>query len=255
VEASAPKFSVQPNKLGFYSQLRRTVEKIPQTMKGVDLYKYLSDPKRGVKAEELKWTGLDDFLRERAGQKVTPQDVKAFLDQNEVQVQEVTLADRNKGQTKTPEQWLEESAREERIAQQWQRNGDERQAQVHFERAEEANRFAEGLNPDTAGTGGMPKFSQYTLPGGENYREVLLTLPQKARPNADIAKLEAAAKAAGEAWRASPNDRRLEREMDDAQDRVRQAFADSSRSPEGFRGGHFDEPNAIAAFGHSCCSD
>lgn len=51
------RYSAQPSPMGFYSQLQRVAEKIPQSMKGADLYKYLTDSKRGVKAEEMKSLG------------------------------------------------------------------------------------------------------------------------------------------------------------------------------------------------------
>jgi hypothetical protein len=76
----------------------------------------------GVKAEELAWTGLDTFL---AGKKsVTKAEIEKHLEDNQVQVEEIT-----------------------------HRSGDPSQDYTQF--------------------------SKYTLPGGENYREVLMTLPPK----------------------------------------------------------------------------
>jgi len=70
----------------------------------------------GVKSEELKWTGLDEFLA--TNKKKTPQEVMDFLEANKLQIQEVYKRERT-------------------------------------------------------------KFSEYALPGGENYREVLFTLPRE----------------------------------------------------------------------------
>lgn len=49
-----PQFAARPNKQGFYSQLESVAEKIPQAMRGDDMLRYLSDSKRGVKADELE---------------------------------------------------------------------------------------------------------------------------------------------------------------------------------------------------------
>ena len=44
----------------------------------------------GVKPDELKYTGLSDLLREKGQEKVSPDEVKKFLDANNLQIQEVT---------------------------------------------------------------------------------------------------------------------------------------------------------------------
>lgn len=92
----------------FYSQLARAVEKLPQAMKGTDLLRYLQDPKRAVKADELKWTGLDDWLKARGEQKTTAQDVREFLAQNEVGVTDVLLGDRPSRGMADKEVWAQQ---------------------------------------------------------------------------------------------------------------------------------------------------
>jgi hypothetical protein len=51
-------------------------------------------------------------------------------------------------------------------------------ADRYFKLAERSNEMAERLETDSGKVHGAPKFSSYQLPGGENYREVLLTLPK-----------------------------------------------------------------------------
>ena len=82
-----------PDKLGFYSQLERVADKIPQAMSGSDMLRYLSDSKRGVKATEMDTpgTGLADWLKERSGQRVTPKEVQEYVAKNRVEVTEKTL--------------------------------------------------------------------------------------------------------------------------------------------------------------------
>lgn len=70
----------------WYSQLERAVESIPQEKMGVDQLRGMI-AKGGVKADEIKWTELDDFL---AGKKsVTKAEVLEYIRQNKVEVQEV----------------------------------------------------------------------------------------------------------------------------------------------------------------------
>ena len=49
----------------------------------------------GVKPDELKYTGLSDLLREKGQEKVSPDEVKKFLDANNLQIQEVTQFSRH----------------------------------------------------------------------------------------------------------------------------------------------------------------
>ena len=74
---------------GFYSQLEHAVE---QKMKGPvapsQLLAMLRKPESGVKQDELKWSGLDDFLANRK-EPVTKKTVQDFLKANNVQVEEI----------------------------------------------------------------------------------------------------------------------------------------------------------------------
>lgn len=142
-----------------------------------------------VKKEELQFTGLEDFLRDKPN--VTKQEVQDFLANNRVDVQEVTLGgntapsqdllswmnSRSIMTPRNPEEWQELSQKLERYAQQHQKaQGAPETSQRYFTLSEEAGRISEGL--DAGGSAaGATKYDKYTLAGGENYREILLTLP------------------------------------------------------------------------------
>ncbi len=132
-----PQAPVSP--IGFYSAVEQTALNIPR--KQGTGQAFLNDIMKGenVKADEIKWMGLDDFLKGK--QNVTKQEVQDYIANNRVDIQEV--------KSKIPRLPGEEMP------------GDE-------------GAF-------------LPKFGQYTLPGGENYRELLLTLPDNfgAKPNKD----------------------------------------------------------------------
>lgn len=246
------KFATEPNKLGFYSQLQRAAEKIPQPMKGSDLYRYLTDSKRGVKAEEMKWSGLDDFLRERAGQKVTKEQIAEFLRENDVQVKEVSSgkpevsgaeAQALRDWAKTQDDAGAAGALDPEIAPgSWAgvvdaALGGDREAQGHLEYADIPQELVAPLQRDGPF---RAKFAQYQLPGGENYREVLLTLPGKPRtPEAAAqAYYESFVRRGGEsAWSALSEAKK--REVMDS------TPSEATASPT-FSGGHFEEPNVLA---------
>lgn len=176
MQAVAPKAPslLQPQKsdLGFYSQLEAAT--LPLQNKGTG-EQYLAQISKtpGVKPEELQWTGLEDFLKSR--QSVTKAEIQDYLNANRVDVQEVRLGE--------PEAKIE-FFNENQIA----RAGFDRPGYVVYDRN---GRFVDGpfddlisaeiRAEDVSAMGGAPKFSQYTLPGGENYREILLTLPVKQR--------------------------------------------------------------------------
>lgn len=136
---------------------------------------------KGVKPDEIEWSGVTDWLKLQTG-KVTKQQVLAYLDGNGVQVQEVVLGDRL-AET-LPEGW--EVAPNE--------DGDgfilvDEDGEVRGEGETEREAIESAQDEDArAETPGATKYSQYTLPGGTNYREVLLTLPTPADDRMPAAK-------------------------------------------------------------------
>ena len=119
--------------LGFYSALEESALNL-QRNKGSG-QAFLNDLQKApnVKADEVKWTGLDEFLKTKPN--VTKQEVQDYLANNRVEVQEV--------RSTVPRLPGEEM-------------------------------------PGDKGAF-LPKFGSYTLPGGENYREILLTMPAKQK--------------------------------------------------------------------------
>lgn len=158
--------SEKRNPLGFYSALNESIAGVKINSAPVQGWK---DAIKGmvnkgqVKADEVEWSGINDWLDLQQG-KVTREQVLGYLDQGGVQVEETVLG---AGVELTADEMKERS----RLTRQWDANVT--MSDEQFERLQELDRrFAEGqTNP--------PKYDKYTLPGGENYREVLLTLPSK----------------------------------------------------------------------------
>ena len=193
--------------LGFYSALEQAT--IPLQNKGTGS-QFLAQIEKtaGVKPEEVKWTGLDEFLKSR--QNVTKQEVQEFLDKNRVEIKEVALS-----------------------------------------------------NETATYSGELPKFSSYTLPGGENYREILLTLPQKGGDEVKIAEqnMYVLAKQTAdlmEEWKGlseqMPGDPRvvnLYQQLAETRRMRDQAVVDArelrkASEAETYRSSHFDQPNILA---------
>lgn len=116
------------------------------------------------KAAELEAVGLAEWLDLQQG-KISVDDIETFVREHGVQVEETVLG--------APEGWTVTDS--ERL--DWlETNRDDLSDAEEAERAalirRENSATPEGLSSPT-----MPKFSQWQLPGGENYRELLLTLP------------------------------------------------------------------------------
>jgi hypothetical protein len=159
--------------LGFYSAASKAVDNIQQP-KGTGA-QFLAQIEKtpGVKKEELLWTGLDEFL---AGKKsVTKAEVQDYLNTNRVEVKETTLGDMS-GRYKTMETELNKQGYELYVDDNNYFTIFKNDQPVEiYDLPQGLQKFVNDNAPDATET----KFSKYTMPGGENYREVLLTLPEK----------------------------------------------------------------------------
>lgn len=124
-------------------------DKMRGPMPASDIQKMLTA--NGVKDEEMKYTGLDDFLREKGASKVTPQEINDFLQTHDLQVTEVPKGDwSDQGRNLAVSSTLTPQQAED------------------FYRAQYGD---QSLSPT--------RHSQWVMPGGQNYRELLVTLPER----------------------------------------------------------------------------
>jgi hypothetical protein len=258
----------QKSDIGFYSQLEAAT--IPLQNKGTgDQYLAQISKTAGVKPEEIQWTGLDEFLKGKKS--VTKDEILNYLNTNRVDVQEVRLGgpeafnqqrltqledefarlrqhpidDPGFGEEKYNEMIRLMNIRDQsttsdlyrqaddamKFAQRAQARGDTRAAEGFFRQYELLNTRAEKLDLEDLGMQNPPKFSQYTLPGGENYREILLTLPAKRATEA-----EAKAVVGEDRWNLMTPEQRQE---------FMSYPTDSSKQNQ-FKSTHFDQPNILA---------
>ena len=172
----------------FYSALTRAIEDTKMSRAPAKDWAGLIDNLRakGVKQEEIDWSGVKDWLGQQAGP-VTRDQVLQHLRENEVQVQEIekgSIDGRKSGKEKMAEL---RPAMDEMVERHGRFGFDEkseaRRAIISepdswdYDTPEDRRLAHEYSRAAKAGGADSTKFSKYTLPGGENYRELLLTLP------------------------------------------------------------------------------
>lgn len=161
----------------FYSRAIKTVE---EKMGGSASVEQINGMLKEIKPEERKWMGLDTYLKGKT--KVSKEELLANLRGNMVEIKEVTKSNADNGKKVTEN----DITGVDKVGDIWYvdfNNGaqvDVREFEAETE--ELARSYAVwSLNDDQNLAGNYrvdpTKFSQYVLPGGENYREVLFTLP------------------------------------------------------------------------------
>jgi predicted RNA methylase len=196
----------------FYSALTRAVENAKTERAPASQWESTIKNLPSIKEEEVQWSGVREFLADQKGP-VAKADLLNFLRENEVRVEEVEKGaapgNRYEARQRDGVWWTYDTKR-----QRW--------VDDHFDE-DGAREYAQDLN--SKGVDGATKFSQYALPGGQNYRELLLTLPAKRYwVNGDQITAEDLATAHGRA----------------AADRV------GSYGDDVFTSSHWDEPNVLA---------
>ena len=187
----------QPNAPTFYSALDRAVSDIPQAKASAEQWAATLANRPGVKPEEIQWRGLDQYLAGRQGQTVTKQEIADHLAGNKVELGSVVKGgsiQEPKGKvfwTKpdgTQAQMHDEISitspksayREDVVGGKAKWNDENGKPLTDAEAAKRAKEWETYWEiRDNKNGKYSPKFEGYQLPGGENYSEKLLTLPEK----------------------------------------------------------------------------
>ena len=243
----------------FFSAVSNAVDALPMEKGSAQQMRAMIAKSEGVKPEEMAWTGLDDFLKGKKS--VTKAEVQEYMQANEVKIEEVTLPRNRDVGIKSSEDYraeLEEMS-DERLAQEVvdEFGGDFEKVLADItdgvydyidDLVGAFSQTLRGRGLDDAGRlEDRTKFGEYTLPGGENYREVLLTLPEGQTPlNAYNKRLDEVAEAHG----ADNNSQGFQEyatpsEIEELAALQHAAINANDMDPV-FRGGHFDEPNVLA---------
>jgi len=270
--------------LGFYSAAEQATLNIPR--KSGTGESFLNDLMKGqdVKKEELSWLGLDDYLKGKPN--VTRQEVQDYIAGNRVDVQEVRLGEAPSydkirlatlenelsqlkehpidaptfGEEKFNELLKLQNIRDQstvdslysgaevaiRNAQRAQAAGNKELANKYFLESEMFNTRAEALDLKGLGVPNPTKYGQYQLPGGENYREILLTLPnQWDKPRAAQIANEERIKALRQEMYGTSGTNEIRSEISRLQNENTSLQRQISEAPI-YKSSHFDEPNILA---------
>ena len=236
---STPKKYQQPKTLEqaprvappFYSKLQRDIEEKLQQKSSIDQVQAIL---RDTKEEERKWSGIDEFLKGKT--KIDKDVLLEFLRANQVEIQEVEKGDIKPAKARLDKidarmREIEALLAARGLSIGHINGGMPGEIEIENEDGELVDELAPGSellageysdlarlkgseNIETTST----KFSAYQLPGGENYRELLLTLPYEKKGIGELREGET---------------------LIDALDRA-QAANPIFKSP------HFDEPNVLA---------
>lgn len=203
----------------------------------------------GVTPAEIEWSGLGNWLAGQKG-KVTKADVQRYLDEHKVEVKDVTKS--GKGVKQSTDEQAAQFEEEAAInVMNEHPNVDPDSTQFLDLVSDEAYRLAdESLGSNKDG----PKYSDYQLPGGENYREHLLTLPAKSKVQAYAIRYKDGPQM-GEAYASKSEAEAALKELfpnrKDLEIVPEQATNDGVRTgtkpnPNDYRSSHWDEPNVLA---------
>lgn len=189
IEALREQGWLQQGGLAFYSALERFVSEHKQGKASADQWKGIISKAPGIKAEEIEWTGVNDWLDAQEGP-VTREALAAYLDNNGVQVDEVVKG--GTAQSDTLQRLLlplieerddlQDTLETDYYAVGIQNDPDHPQYQEMLDledRRYELDAEIDNIEGDANEEDGDTKWSSWTLPGGENYTELLLTLPEK----------------------------------------------------------------------------
>lgn len=180
----------------FYSALERHVANSPMKAAPAAQWKATIANATGIKKEELEWTGLPDWLDLYEGDKVPKDAIQAFLRDNGVKVEEKELRDNTEGFSREQLNLIWDRAdkmAEAQVAQavddHMDRNPDDDEEAVRdrYESKFDRDDFEDEATRELIDEGVLPapvEFMDWKLPGGENYRELLFTLPKEANPPA-----------------------------------------------------------------------
>ncbi len=152
-----------------YSALTRMVEGMPdrifnQSAAMVGMWIKGNASKFETKADEIFWSGLDNYLQAQGKNKVSKADVLAYLDEKNVKTVDVVLGG------KTQQENMEDAISQEQFQRPYaELTEDERvdiDTEVGIELTQVESLFAPGL-----------RHANLNLPGGTNHRETVTTIP------------------------------------------------------------------------------
>ena len=163
-----------------YSAAHEAVQNAPMTQApGSQWLGYLRN-QPGVKNEELQWLGITpEFLQSQRGPVTREQLLAHVKEHQQLELRDVvksTDVERNLSATRNPAGYWEIRDNNGQFITNVIDGGNMTEAEAITEAGARLRRN----KPSELGS--LPKFESYTLPGGRDYREMLLTMPDRVPP-------------------------------------------------------------------------
>ena len=211
--------AVSKSEKPFYSALEKSLGSINQAKATGEQWLGMLSNKGGVKPDELQWSGIGDFLAGKGS--VTKAELEGFLKDNQFVLGEKT--------SHTPNPRLKEIMDLDTQARKLEAAGDK-------EGAAKIREVIKAIPP----TGDFnPRYKQYQLPGGTNYREVLMTLPNKQQRYYEYEWFDPA----------TQKSKQFKTEAEAKADAPKGAIVNPKEiatTNEAYKSSHWDEPNILA---------
>lgn len=238
------------NQPTFYSALTRAIEEIKTNKADPKLWKGMIKnlAQKGVKPDEVEWTGVNEWLDLQTSA-VTKEQLLDYLKSNGVQVTETMLGLEEPGQYELPDGWYTDQLEDG----SWVVRDDIDDTRGAGNSENEAIENSGTFTNQSAERQGDTKYSKYTVEGGTNYKELLLTLPDNSEEQGSLD---------GIIQELRNNDVDLGNQYDEAktaEDRaaIQNKIIENSRElnkvlkenlPKGakYRSSHFDQANILA---------
>ena len=169
----------------FYSHMAKVVEGMKQEKFGASsVISMLRDPKRGVKAEEIRWSGIQAFLDGKKS--VTKKELLDFINSSMLQIEEEQRGSTDNVQKEFVQAWrnfIDQDLDESEILDGL--NYVDTSLPSYLEELvenEDLDQYYADYILDLAKraskhTGEPTKWDEYKLDGGENYRELVFKIP------------------------------------------------------------------------------
>ena len=171
----------------FYSQLERSLAGAKQTTAPADNWISIVNSLPGVKKDEVEWSGLKDYLALRGKDKITKAELNDFLALNNVKIEEVTKGGKPQidysevEELPTPTALRVVESNDPRFEYMVETVMDGRRVGLGNTEQDALSDAYSGYPEywNDANPVDGPKFTTWTLPGGTNDREMMLTLSAK----------------------------------------------------------------------------
>jgi len=233
---AVPQFSKNPNTElvdGFYSPIEDGINELKQEKGTGEQMLAMIKKGKGITKDELEYTGIEEWLKTQKS--VTKPEILDYLKKNRIEIKDVTKGTK---ETKWEEQ---DGGLVAKVDNGYAHITVDRDGSTYLKMPNE-NADKLFLNEDDAKEyvdehvskkNGSTKYDKYTLPGGENYKEVLITLPGKDMKLQDkVLELEKIYESDGSNYNRS--------ELDLAKSELEKSNEVSYRSS------HYSEPNILA---------